>query len=97
MAYTRTYDGKWIFTLDKQGPMLVAQITSGDTAFELMTLDTTMLQLPGMGYEPKLTQGTDGEPWIVWNAASRSAAYVWVCSQGVAAWSTYLAEEMLEN
>lgn len=87
MAYTQTFDGEWIFTLDQLGPIVVARLTRGDTAYELTTKDTTMLDLPGMGYRPALVQSEEGSPWIVWKPGDQSVPYVWVCPRGVATWA----------
>lgn len=87
MPFTRSFDSGWELSLAPLGDQLVARLVRGGDAYELITRDQTMLQLPELGYQVDVGPDQNGDPWVTWSVPAGGPRYVWICRFKTAMWA----------
>lgn len=82
-----SFDSGWEFSVKPLGDFLVARLVRGEDAYELITRDRTMLELPTLGYRVQVGPDENGDPWVTWTAPAGDARYVWICPFRAAMWA----------
>jgi hypothetical protein len=86
--YVATLEKDWVLSVVRNpNGSVTARMERQDRAYELTTIETTMLDLPAFGYTMNLSLDQHGAPCVVWSQEGGGSPFVWFCSVGVAAWS----------